>query len=141
MRYVFSTLLTLTLLTAVAYSGGPDSSGDPSAQNSDKTKQGGGEVAAAPKDGIIGRWRDDSSNPLFHSTIIIYAQRGQLYLENEFDDGSVRKLELVERESPLGRRFDPIPTSRLGDHWVVDSNGDLLLRDRQGTATKARRVK
>jgi len=139
-RYVFSTLLTLTLLTAVACSGGPDSSGDQSAQGPDKAKQGTAKMAAASKDGVIGRWRDDGSNPLSHSTITIYAQGGQLYLENEFDDGSIRKLKLVEKESLLGRRFDPVPAFRLGDHWVVDSNGDLLLRDSQGTATKARPV-
>ena len=139
-RYVFSTLLTLTLLTSVACSGGPDASGDPSAQSSDTAKQGSGKAAAAPKDGIIGRWRDDSSNPILHSTITIYAQGGHLYLENKFDDGSVRKLKLIEKDSPLGRRFDPVPEFRLGDHWVVDSNGDLLLRDSQGTATKAKKI-
>ena len=123
MRYLFLTLLICVLLTSIGCK--------------EKSESTGGRSTL--KDGIIGTW-EDNSNPIFSSTITILIEDGQLYLENKYNDGSTRRTKLVEKESSLGRRFDPIPSTQLGDHWVIDSNGDLLLRDNNGTASTAQKI-
>jgi hypothetical protein len=100
----------------------------------------------ASENGIIGSWLDNVSNPLFGSTLTIFVEDGRYFLETKFDDGSVRKTALVEKESPLGRRFDMDPESnvfQMKDYWVIDKNGDLLLQNEldAGTGLKARRIK
>ncbi len=135
MRNVLLILITCSLITLSGCKGDSESSGDGSSASS-----GGGRAVAVPQDGAIGTWRDNVSNPLFFSNISIYAEDGQLYLENKFDDGSSRRRQVVEKKSDLGRRFDPVIPTRLGDHWVIDENGDLLLRDQHGTAAKAEKI-
>lgn len=136
MRYkVVTMLLSAGLLMA-----GCDGEPEQSAQNTDTAGQTAAKTLPAPEDGVIGVWRDNVSNPIFFSKITIRAEDGQLYLDRQFDDGSTRRRRLVEKESPLGRRFDPVPAVRLEDHWVIDPNGDLLLRDKHGTAATAGKI-
>ena len=125
MRYVMLTTLACILLVSM---GCKDKSG-----SSNASQQNGDTLTSTPKDGIIGTW-EDYSNPILSSTITIYAENGKLYFENKYNDESSRKLEIVEKKSDLGRRFDPVQSFQLGDHWVIDSNGDLLMRDNNGTA-------
>ena len=94
---------------------------------------------AAPADHqIIGRWIDES--PYVGSRITILSGDGKLFGEQIFKDGSSFKRELVEKQSPLGRRFDRVD-SRTGDHWVITSNGNLQLRDNDGLIRTAKEVK
>lgn len=79
---------------------------------------------------IIGRWLDET--PLIGSRVTIFREKGKLFIEQMFKDGSSHKTELVERKSPLGRRFDKVESSSAGDHWVLGSNGDLQVRDNDG---------
>lgn len=86
---------------------------------------------------MIGRWLDES--PFMGSRITIFREKGKLFIEQTYKDGSGHKRELVERKSPLGRRFDAVEGSRNGDHWVLGSDGNLQVRDNDGliaTATK-----
>ena len=138
MRYLFLTLLTgILLISTGCKKSGP--SGDQSAQKSGTAQQSTEKSSTPQKDGIIGSW-EDYSNPVFSSTITILSEDGQLYLESKYGDGSVRRMKLVEKDSPLGRRFDPVPAFQLGDHWVIDSNGDLLIRDNSGTIFTAKKI-
>jgi hypothetical protein len=85
----------------------------------------------------IGRWLDERSG----SQIVMYRDRGILYVERYFSDGSVLKEELVETTSQLGRRFESKGGSSLGGHWVIDRTGALQIRDNVGLISKAKPVK
>jgi hypothetical protein len=135
MRYFFISLTLLVLLVLPGCGGSSDSGEDQTA-----TTAGG-----APQDGVIGRWKDNVSNPLFSSTLTILAEDGRYYLETEYDDGSSRRTALVESKSDLGRRFDIDPETnafQMKDYWVIDENGDLLLQNElnPGMGPKARRI-
>lgn len=87
---------------------------------------------------IIGRWLDES--PYVGSRITIFREGGKLYIEQKFKDGSSHKIELFEKRSPLGRRFDKLEGSRFGDHWVLDSHGNLQMRDNDGLIATAKKI-
>ena len=69
---------------------------------------------------VIGRWLDET--PFMGSRITIFGEDGKLYIEQKFKDGSSSTEELIEKQSPLGRRFDTVDGSSAGDHspeWVA----------------------
>jgi hypothetical protein len=43
-----------------------------------------------------------------------------------------------EKESAMGRRFEEtnMSNSESGDHWLLDPNGDLHLRDNEGSISE-----
>ena len=83
-----------------------------------------------PNIDVIGRW--------FHHGILdsrmttIFKREGKMYLEETYTFGYNRVIETVERSSPLGRRFNKVEGSSAGDHWIIDSTGNLQLRDDYG---------
>ncbi len=87
---------------------------------------------------IIGRWLDE--RPFVSSRITIFREDGKLFVEQTFKDGSGLKKELVEKKSPLGRRFDKVGGSRDGDHWILGSNGNLQVRDNDGLITTDKKI-
>ena len=86
---------------------------------------------------IVGRWLNEG--PLRYR-MTIFHEGGKLYTEQKFTDGGSLKKEMVEKRSPLGRRFDPVEASRAGDHWIIDSRGNLQSRDNDGLITTARKI-
>lgn len=137
MRCLLTTLLALSLVTLSGC--GDDDAATASGRSADDAQEA-KEVAKSQKDGVIGKWRDNVTNPIFHSAVTILVEDGKIYYLNEYDDGSEKRMQLVETESDLGRRFDPVFETRMGDHWVVDENGDLLMRDKHGTAAVAKKI-
>lgn len=93
--------------------------------------------ANQPSDQVIGRWLDRGS---FMGPITIYKKDGKLYLEQQFKDGSQTKKEMVESTSSLGRRFDRKNGSSHGDHFIIQADGHLQLRDREGLIRVARKT-
>ena len=87
-----------------------------------------------PNAEVIGIWLDDWTS----SRITIYQENGSLYMEQAFSDGSSRKEELVENTSPLGRRFDMM--EKTTDYFIIDSEGNLQLRDNLGLISTAKRI-
>lgn len=91
-------------------------------------------VAEPPATGrtVVGRWMDD--RPYIGGPITIYSDGNNFFLEQVLAiDGSTLKLDLIERSSPSGRRFDDRDqVSGTGDHWIVDPNGALQIRDHDG---------
>ena len=85
----------------------------------------------------IGTWLDDATG----SQIVMYSEGGKSYVEHYFKDGSFLKDELVEKPSPLGQRLESKGGSELGRHWVVDSLGNLQIRDTVGLISTAKRIK
>jgi len=47
---------------------------------------------------------------------------------------------LVEKPSPLGQRFDMKEGSSFGDHWVINREGNLQIRDNAGLISTAKRI-
>jgi hypothetical protein len=86
----------------------------------------------------IGRWFDES--PSFGCRIVIFRKDGKLFMESTYQDGSGGTDEIVESQSNLGRRFESLGGSTAGDHWILDSNGDLQLRDDQGWISTAKKI-
>ncbi len=86
----------------------------------------------------IGRWLDDS--PYAGGIITIYRDNGKYIYEQKFTDGSVMTKELVERPSPLGRRFNLKEETYANDHFVIDRNGTLQFRDDEGLITTANKL-
>ena len=90
---------------------------------------------STPQDAeVIGIWIDDWTS----SRITIYQENGSLYMEQVFSDGSSRKEELVENSSTLGRRFNMKEKSI--DYFIIDSEGNLQLRDNLGLISTAKRI-
>lgn len=87
---------------------------------------------------VIGNWIDET--PFVGKRITIFRQNGKLLMEDTYKDGSSGKKELVEKNSPLGQRFDKVDGSSAGDHWILDSNGNLQLRDNEGLISTAKKI-
>ena len=85
---------------------------------------------------IIGGWLDE----YLPSQITIYREDDTLYMERKFKDGSSLKEELVEKPSPFGQRFDLKEGSSFGDHWVINLEGNLEIRDNTGLISTAKRI-
>ena len=92
---------------------------------------------APAKREIVGRWLDEI--PYASSRITIFHEGGKLYVEQKFTDGSSLKEELVEKRLPLGRRFDQVGGATAGDHWILDSRGNLQRHDNDGLIRTAKR--
>ena len=61
-------------------------------------------------------------------------------MEKRYKDGSSREKQLLEKKSPLGQRFDTVKGSSAGDHWILDSNGNLQLRDNEGLIATFKKI-
>jgi hypothetical protein len=92
-----------------------------------------------PSREVIGTWLDE--RPFVANKITIFREDGKLFMENKYKDGSSGKTELVEGSSPSNRRFDKVGGSRAGDHWILESNGNLQIRDNEGPITTAKKIK
>ena len=84
---------------------------------------------------VIGKWLD--LTPYIGGKVVIYIKDGKTYKNNTYQDGSGGSKEVVESSSPLGRRFDDVNGSNAGDHWIIDSKGDLQCWDDDGWISTA----
>ena len=86
---------------------------------------------------IVGRWLDEHAS----SRITIFHEGGKLYAEQTFTGGFSLKKELVEKWSPMGRRFDQVGGATAGDHWhwILDPRGNLQLHNNDGLLWAAKR--
>jgi len=88
---------------------------------------------------VIGTWLDNS--PVIGSRIMIYQKNHKFYMEQKFKNGSTSTTEMVEKASSKGRRFEEKKGSSSGDHYLIDRNGNLQMRDQYGLVATARKVK
>jgi hypothetical protein len=98
-------------------------------------------IAAQPEPDnseVIGRWLDD--RPFVGHRVTIFREQGKLFMEQIFPDGSSSKKDLKETRTRQGRRFDEIEGSAYGDHWLLDSDGNLQLRDDEGLISTAKKI-
>ena len=86
---------------------------------------------------VIGRWIDE----VMGSRITIFRKGRLVYVEHNFKDGSTLKIEVDEKKPPLGQSFVPVKASSTGDHWVIDSRGNLQIRDFEGLIRTAMKLR
>lgn len=91
---------------------------------------------------VIGSWTAKGTP---YATIAngftIFLQGGQLFIEEIFKDGSIGTRPLAERPSPHGRRFEDRYTASTGDYFLLDSQGNLQLRDKHGLFCTLKRIR
>ena len=97
---------------------------------SQEREQGASVESASQSQGIIGRWINDSGDS-FTYVHTLFFEGGKPYLEAVRSDGTVTVLELTERRSPRGRRFDVIGGD--GIYLLIVANGDLQSHSENGT--------
>ena len=88
---------------------------------------------------VVGTWLDES--PVVGSKITIYRQNGKLYMEQIFGNGSSSKKEMVKKASSRGQRFEGKSSSSSGDYYLINTQGNLEMRDREGLIATAKRIK
>lgn len=87
---------------------------------------------------VIGTWVDERPFALKYTTIV--RQGGKLFMEHrQQKEGSSIKHELVEKDSPLGQRFDKVEGGSPGDYWILDSRGKLQIYDSVGLIVTLKR--
>lgn len=84
---------------------------------------------------LIGSWAVNYLSTQWTETI--YKKDGKIWVDNSITGVE----ELVERPSSMGRRFDFKGSNASGDYYVIDSFGDLQLRDNYGLITTAKKIK
>ncbi len=87
---------------------------------------------------VVGRWLDES--PFVAGRITLIQSGTKLFVERTFKDGSSSGDEVVEKRTSAGRRFDKVEGSSTGDHWVINANGDLEIRDKDGLIATAKKI-
>ncbi len=91
----------------------------------------------SPGQQVIGVWLDKSPSA---NRTTLYKKGGKIFWERKFWDGSELTLEMIERSSSSGRRFDMRERNASGDYIVIRASGVLELRDSIGLISTARSV-
>lgn len=84
---------------------------------------------------VIGNWLDRT--PMVGGKITIYRKDDKLYLGRKFKDGSSSNKEMVEKPSSSGQRFEEEGGTSFGEHYVIDRQGNLQIRDQEGLIAMA----
>jgi len=91
-----------------------------------------------PSREVVGNWLND--RPFIGNRTTIFRQDGKLFIEKTYTDGSIGKEELTKSESPLGQCFERVEGSDFGDHWILDSKGNLQLWDKEGLIATFKKI-
>lgn len=85
---------------------------------------------------VVGRWLDEGFSS---SRLVLIHKDDNLFMEQTYEDGSSRTMKVIEKESSLGRRIERVD-SDLGDFWIINSNGNLEIRDDEGIIRTAQKI-
>lgn len=85
---------------------------------------------------IVGNWIWEAVG----ATIVIYKENKKIYMKQKFRDGSQGIEELVKRSSPFGQRYDEKVGNEFGEYYVVDSHGNLQMRNPKRLFATAKKV-
>ena len=92
---------------------------------------------ADPSREVIGCWIAESPN--YSRQLTIFRKDSKPFLETVHSDGSSGIEELVETQSPNGRRFDYNPDRGNGEYYLINSNGELQELDGDGPFMTAKK--
>lgn len=87
---------------------------------------------------VVGSWFDQT--PMVGGKISIYHKDGKVYMERTFNDGSSSKKEMVKKPSSNGKRFEEKSGSNFGEHYIIDQQDNLQIRDQEGLISTARKI-
>jgi hypothetical protein len=95
------------------------------------------QLPANPSRDMIGSWWDE--RPLIGNRMTFFRENGKVFMENKFDDGSARIVEISEVAFPNRKRvFTKKPYN--GDYYAVNASGDLEWWDEDGHFLTSRRA-
>jgi hypothetical protein len=77
---------------------------------------------------VIGSWWD--ARPFVKNKTTYFRQNGKVFMENKFDDGSARVIEMLEKGTSSGPRFTYKPDN--GDYFLINAEGNLEWWDEDG---------
>jgi hypothetical protein len=77
---------------------------------------------------IIGIWLDEN----IPAKLVLFRKNGKSFIETTYKDDSVGTYEMIEKNTSRGLRFDNKKGSAFGDHYLINKNGELELRDDEG---------
>ena len=77
---------------------------------------------------VIGIWLDENIT----AKIALFRKNSKSFIETTYKDGSVGIYEMIEKNTSRGLRFDNKKGSAFGDHYLINKNGELELRDDEG---------
>ena len=77
---------------------------------------------------IIGIWLDEN----IPAKLVLFRKNGKSFIETTYKDGSIGTYEMIEKNTSRGLRFDDKKGSAFGDHYLINKNGELELRDDEG---------
>ena len=89
-----------------------------------------------PSRDVIGTWLDES---VIGRKITIFRKAGKLFMDTKYKNGSVDTIELVEKASPRGRRFDYKTDRGNGEYYLINGEGNLQEWDHDGHFLTARK--
>jgi len=92
-----------------------------------------------PSREVIGFWLDESLYGM-GNRITIFRQKGKLFIENTYTDGSSGKKEIVEKSSGKIRTFRRKEGSSVGEFYLIDKQGNLQLWDKEGIIKTAKKI-
>ncbi|MCK4694738.1 MAG: hypothetical protein KAT74_03200 [Candidatus Cloacimonetes bacterium] len=77
---------------------------------------------------ILGIWLDEN----IPVKLVLFRRNGKSFIEMTYKDDSVGTYEMIEKNTSRGLRFDDKKGSAFGDHYLINKNGELELRDYEG---------
>ncbi len=86
-------------------------------------------INPAESNTIVGAWFDRDAGG---GKMTIFNDGSSLFLEQNYPGGGIGKWKLEESEVNGLRRFDQVPPSGHGDHFIINSQGNLKIMDDQG---------
>ena len=87
---------------------------------------------------VIGKWLTE--NAFAGGLVTIYRENGMPYMEVKFKDGSSLNEQLVEKSSSHGQRFENAERLSLKEHYLIDRQGNLQIRDQEGLIDTGKRI-
>ena len=91
-----------------------------------------------PSREIIGSWIDDRM--YLGNRTTIFRQDGKLFMERVSWDGSSGKKEIVAKPSTSSKKFEDKEGNSFGEFYLIDSRGNLQLRDQDGLISTAKKI-
>ncbi|MGD9854814.1 MAG: hypothetical protein AB7U20_07665 [Planctomycetaceae bacterium] len=91
-----------------------------------------------PSRAILGRWLFDA--PVDFYSITIYSEPTGTYMERQFGWSGPIKERLIESKMSTGRRFTMPGPNPKDEHWILDHNGNLHLRDDEGLIVTMKKI-
>jgi hypothetical protein len=89
-----------------------------------------------PSRNIVGKWIWEGGG----ATIVIYKKNQKTYMEYGLSEESKIITEMVKSSSPLGQRYDDKEDNPHGEYVVIDSKGNLQMRNPKRTYAIAKKI-